>query len=65
MNTSNGFQSGYYEPKEVRMYFWKCTNNKCDWQSDAEKKETDLKSVECCPECNCTSLCLDSDLFEE
>lgn len=64
MNTSNGFESGYYQPKETRMYFWKCTNDRCSWQSEeAKENEDDLKAEECCPECKCSSLCLDSDLI--
>lgn len=64
MNTSNGFEFGYYQPKEIKMFFWNCINEKCAWQSEAMKDENDLPKIETCPGCKCNSISLESDFFE-
>ncbi len=64
-NTSNGFDPNYYQPKEVKMFFWNCVNQSCGYQSEAEKDENDLPAEECCPKCKCNSLSLESDFFQE
>lgn len=65
MNTSNGYQYDYYQPKETKMYFWNCLNEKCSWSSEAEEDADDLSSIEVCPKCKCNTVSLESDFFQE